>query len=109
MIHRLLASALCVVLAPLLVAQQAAQQAASQTGPAPIHMNLTGPGVVRFLTPQPEAMASIQAGDLVQFTVDVDVTLGGTVLLHAGVPVAGVVAQGQTLIALPPSRRADLH
>ena len=91
--HRFLSSALCVMLAPLLVAQQTAQSEAARTVPAHIGIDLTGDAGVRLLTPQPEAMASIQTGDLVQFTVATDVTSGDVALLHAGVPVAGVVAQ----------------
>ena len=93
MIRRFLASTLCLVLAPLLVAQQTPQPAPDQNAPAHININLAGITGLRFISPQPESLASIRTGDLVQFTVATDITSGDAVLLHAGVPVAGVVAQ----------------
>ena len=88
-----LSAALCFVLAPLLVAQQAAQPAAVQTAPTQININLSGIAGLRFVSPQPESLASARTGTVVQFMVDTDVTSGDAMLFHAGVPVAGVVAQ----------------
>ncbi|MGP8250403.1 MAG: hypothetical protein ACLQHF_00100 [Terracidiphilus sp.] len=93
MIRKFFQSALCICLSPLLVAQQTMQSAAGQTAPAQVHVDLTGDASVLFLIPQPDSLAQIETGDLVQFQVETDVTSGDAVLLHAGVPVAGVVAQ----------------
>jgi len=93
MIRKFLQSALCICLSPLLVAQQTVQSATGQTTPAQIQVNLTGDARIRFLTPLPNSLAQIATGDLVQFVVGADMISDGTVLLHEGVPVAGVVAQ----------------
>lgn len=93
MIRSFLQSALCICLSPLLVAQQTAQSAAGPTAPAQIHIDLTGDASVRFVTPQQYSLAQIETGDVVQFVAGEDITSGDAVLLHAGVPVSGVVAQ----------------
>jgi hypothetical protein len=91
--RRFLSSALCFVLSPLLIAQQTVQSNAGQTTLAQIHLDLTGDARVRFLTPQSDRLGTVETGDLVQFMVGADVASGDAVLLHAGVPLAGVVAQ----------------
>lgn len=93
MIRSFLQSALCLCLSPLLVAQQTAQSAAGPTAPAQIHIDVTGDASVRFLTPRPDWLGTVETGDLVRFAVAEDVTSGDAVLLHAGVPVDGVIAQ----------------
>jgi hypothetical protein len=90
MTGKLLQSALCICLSPLLVAQQTVQS--GQISPAQINIDLTGDARVRFLTPRPDLLGTVETGDLVQFTVGANVTTGDAVLLHAGVPLAGVVA-----------------
>jgi hypothetical protein len=93
MIRKLFQSALCICLSPLLIAQQTAQSAAGQTSLSQIHIDLTGDAGVRFLTPRPDLLGTVESGDLVQFVPGEDITSGDAVLLHAGVPVAGVIAQ----------------
>jgi hypothetical protein len=92
MIRRILRSALCICLSPLLVAQQTVD---SSSGAAPhqVHIDLTGNPQVRFLIPQISSLAVIRAGDLVQLMVGTDITSGNATLLHSGVPVVGVVAK----------------
>jgi hypothetical protein len=48
---------------------------------------------VRFLSPDMTSLAAIRTGALVQFVIDMDLTAGDAVLIHAGVPMAGVVVQ----------------
>jgi hypothetical protein len=91
MIRKIFQSALCICLSPLLVAQQTVQ--AGQISPAQIHIDLTGDAGVRFLNPRPDLLGTVESGDLVQFVPGEDITSGDAVLLHADVPVAGVIAQ----------------
>lgn len=91
MIRRLLQSALCVSLSPLLLAQQAVDS--SSTAPAQVNIDVSKDTQVRFLSPDMASLAAIRTGALVQFVIDTDLTAGDAVLIHAGVPVVGVVVQ----------------
>jgi hypothetical protein len=93
MVRKLLQSALCICLSPLLIAQQTVQSAVGQSALPQIHIDLTGDAGVRFLIPQPDWLGTVETGDLVKFVVGADVTSGDAVLFHAGAPVDGVVGQ----------------
>jgi hypothetical protein len=96
MIRKTLQSALCLLLSPLLVAQQAAQQPAGlpDASAAPAQMRITLPldTNVYWIAPVAISLASAKTGELAQFTVDRDVVVGGATVIHSGVPVAGVIA-----------------
>lgn len=97
MIRRLLASTLCICLAPLLVAQQAAQQEASPTpqpaSPAqiPLQATLSADAAIRIVTPGNVPFAKIKTGTTVRFVVDRDVIVNGVKVIAASTPVDGVV------------------
>jgi hypothetical protein len=96
MTSKLFASALCLILSPLLVAQQVAAQSpnAADTNAAPARLRVTLPenAYVRWISPDRTSLAEVKAGDVAQFAVDRDVITAGTTVIHAGVPVVGVVA-----------------
>jgi hypothetical protein len=99
MTRRILQSALCLFLAPLLVAQQAAQPDAgapkSDSTPAQLRIILPDDTSIRILTPAGLSLDALTAGELVQFIADRELTYRGVTLIPAGVPVVGVVAQLQ--------------
>jgi hypothetical protein len=94
----LLQTALCVILCPLLAAQQVSTQAAtsdaqppSQPSPATAYLTLSRGTEFNLLAPGPVTFTKAQPGTVVQFVVDRDVLLGSVPVIHAGIPVAGVV------------------
>ncbi len=96
MIRRLLSSALCIFLSPLLVAQQAAQQASTTPQPAspaqiPLQATLSTDAVIRIVTPGDVPFAKIKTGATVRFVVDRDVIVNGVKVIAASTPVDGVV------------------
>ena len=97
MIRKLLPSVLCIFLSPLLVAQQAAQQATSATTqPAPpaqipSQITLSPHGTIHIVTPANVSLAKIKPGTTVRFVIDSDVTVDGVKLIPASTPVEGVV------------------
>jgi len=98
MIRKLIQCAICVTLCPLLAAQQDAHPVSSSDGPKPSqpeperrYVTLSGDTNIELLPPGSTKFAHDKAGDAVQFVVDKDVIFGGMTLVHAGVPVAGVV------------------
>jgi hypothetical protein len=98
MIRKLLQSALCVILCPLLAAQQISTppaisdaQPQPQPSPATAYLTLSRGTEFDLLAPGPVTFAKARPGVVVQFVVDKDVLLGGVLVIHAGIPVAGVV------------------
>ena len=97
MTRRLPQPALCFILCPLLAAQQVAQAASpaaappSQPAPAPVYMTLPADAEIELLAPGPTEFAKASPGVAVQFVVDKDVVLAGEIMIHAGVPVTGIV------------------
>jgi len=97
MIRKLLPSVLCIFLSPLLVAQQAAQQATSATTqPAPLaqipsQITLSPHGTIHIVTPANVSLAKVKPGTTVRFVIDSDVTVDGVKLIPASTPVEGVV------------------
>ena len=97
MIRKLLPSALCIFLSPLLVAQQVAQQAASATtqpapaAPIPSQITLSSDAAIRIVTPGDVPFAKIKPGTIVRFVVDRDVIVNGVKVISASTPVDGVV------------------
>ncbi|MGO8933586.1 MAG: hypothetical protein ACLPLZ_04405 [Terracidiphilus sp.] len=97
MIRRLLPSALCIFLSPLLVAQQAAQQgAASTTQPEPpaqiplqIALSLDAP--IRIVSPGDVPFSKIKPGTTIRFVIDRDVIVNGVKVFAASTPIEGVV------------------
>jgi hypothetical protein len=84
---------LCIVLSPLLVAQQAAAPAAGAAAPARIDLDLSRVGPVRILSPDMASLAKIQRGRTIQFELSADAIYGNETLIPAGVPVNGVVTE----------------
>ncbi len=97
MAYPLLQTSLCFVLCPLLAAQQIAQAASPSSAPsqrpapAPVYVTLPANTKIELLAPGPTSFAKARAGVAVQFVVDKDVVLAGAPMIHAGVPVAGIV------------------
>ncbi len=97
MVRRLLPSALCIFLSPLLVAQQVAQQAASaSTQPAPAasipsQITFSPYGAIRIISPGNASFSKIKPGTTIRFVIDSDVTVDGVRLIPASTPVEGVV------------------
>ena len=95
MIRRMIQSALCICLPPLLVAQEATQQLpnppAAQPPPAHLRLSLPENAIVRWIIPDPASLSKVAAGEIVQFVIDTDVMAGNTKVIHANVPVTGVV------------------
>ena len=97
MIRKLLPSALCIFLSPLLVAQQVAQQAASATtqpapaAPIPSQITLSSDAAIRIVTPGDVPFAKIKPGTIVRFVVDRDVIVNNVKVISASTPVDGVV------------------
>ena len=85
---------LCLILCPLLTAQQVTQPAtppAPQPAPAQRYLTLPGDTNIELLAPGPTRFAKVNAGVLVQFVLDKDLVLSGKPVIHAAVPVVGVV------------------
>jgi hypothetical protein len=97
MIRKLLSSALCIFLSPLLVAQQIAQQGTTSTpqpapaAPIPSQITLSADGAIRIVTPGNVPFAKIKPGTTVRFVVDRDVIVNGVKVIPASTPVDGVV------------------
>jgi len=96
MFRMLLQTSLCIVLCPLLVAQQvspAAAPVASNEAPTPAQRYLTLPegAAIELLPPGSTRFARQRAGAPVQFVLDRDVVLTGAPIIRAGVPVDGIV------------------
>jgi hypothetical protein len=88
---------LCLILSPLLGAQQVSQPSSPSAAPPPQpepakqYVTLPGDTNIELLPPGPTTFAQERAGRVVRFVVDKDVVLGGVPVVHAGVPVVGVV------------------
>lgn len=97
MIRSLLQSLLCLILCPLLAAQQIVQEGspshASQPLPERASLTLSPDTEFTLVVPGPVRFSKTKVGSVVQFVVDRDVVLGGVTVIHAGVPVAGVADQ----------------
>jgi hypothetical protein len=95
MIRRLLPSALCIFLSPLLVAQQTAQPATSPTPASPAstppQITLSSDAAIHIVTPSDVALAKIKPGTTVRFFSDSDVIVNGVKVIPALTPVEGVV------------------
>jgi hypothetical protein len=95
MIRRMIQSALCIFFPPLLVAQQATQQLPNPPAaqPAPAHLRLSLPknAIVRWIIPDPASLSEVATGEMVQFVIDTDIMAGNAKVIHANVPVTGVV------------------
>jgi len=96
--RKLLQSALCLCLGPMLVAQQdiqpvstSAPPPASQIEPTKQYVTLPGDTNIELLPPGPTTFGGGKEGVVVQFVVNKDVVVGGVPVVHAGVPVVGVV------------------
>jgi hypothetical protein len=112
MIRWLLQSTLCLVLCPLLVAQQAAPPTASADAPQP---SMPAPAT-DTPRPLPEfvtvpkgteielvmldslSSATNKRGDTIRFAVAKDVIVDGIVAIHAGTPVTGIVTAVKKMI-----------
>jgi hypothetical protein len=88
-----MSAVLCLALSPLLMAQQTAAPSSSAAVPARVDLDLTREGQVRFLSPGLASLARIRRGRTVQFELSADATFGNDTLIHAGVPVTGVVTR----------------
>jgi len=97
MIRKIVQSALCLGLAPLLVAQQVAQQDGSSAPPGPAiaatQITLSRDAAVRFLAPGNIPFAKIQPGTLVRIALDRDVSVGDVKVFDASTPLDGVVVR----------------
>jgi hypothetical protein len=85
---------LCLTLCPLLTAQQVSQPGAplpSQSAPAERYITLPSDSNIELLPPGPTSFAKEKPGVLVQFVLDRDLLLNGKTVIHASVPVAGVI------------------
>lgn len=101
MIRRLLPSALCLFLSPLLVAQQTVQQQTSpapqpapqpaSSAPIPPQITLVSDAPIHIITPGNVALAKIKPGTTVRFFSDSDVIVNGVKVIAALTPVDGVV------------------
>ncbi len=97
MIRKLLPSALCIFLSPLLVAQQTAQQGtASTTQPEPpaqlpLQITLSPDAPIRIVSPGDVPFAKIKRGTTVRFLIDRDVVVNGVKVFPASMPIEGVV------------------
>jgi hypothetical protein len=97
MVSRLLPSALCIFLSPLLVAQQIVQQGtASTTQPVPpaqlpLQIALSPDAAIRIVSPGDVSIAKIKPGMTVRFVTDRDVIVNGVKVIPASTPIDGVV------------------
>ena len=102
MIRWMLQSTLCLVLCPLLVAQQAQASAPQDTQPSVPPLPVTtfaqpaytvGPdaSIIRLEAAEGTAFAKEKVGASFRFVVDHDVELGGVTLLRAGEPMTGII------------------
>jgi hypothetical protein len=95
MVRRLLPSALCIFLSPLLVAQQVTQQPASTSTqpvvPTPPQIALFSDAAIHIVTPGNVALAKIKPGTTVRFFSDRDVIVNGVKVIPASTLVEGVV------------------
>jgi hypothetical protein len=91
--RRLVQSALCLFLSPLLAAQQTPVPASSAEVPAQIELDLTGGRQVQFLSTSVDSLGKIRRGHSVQIELTADATYGGEVVIPAWVPVNGVVVK----------------
>ena len=84
---------LCLILCPLLTAQQASQPPTPPSQPAPAERYITLPidTNIELLPPGTTKFAHQKPGALVQFVLDRDLSLDGKPIFHATVPVVGVV------------------
>jgi hypothetical protein len=96
MIRKPIQCAFVFILCPLLAAQQTSQpvspsEATPQTEQEKRYVILPSDTNIELLPPGPSTFAGANASSLVRFAVDKDVVLGGVLIVHAGVPVVGVV------------------
>lgn len=95
MIRRLLPSALCIFLSPLLVAQQIAQQGTTSTpqpaAPISPQIALFTDAAIHIVTPSDVPLAKIEPGTTVRFFSDSDVIVNGVKVISASTPIEGVV------------------
>jgi len=104
MIRRMIQAALCLILSPLLAAHQVAaeaqQQAAEPADPdaaaTPVQpatlVSVTGRRI-ELVAQDPVVIAAERTGAPFRFVVIKDVAVDGVTLIHAGIPVAGVIAK----------------
>src|SRR6202021_972337 len=76
MIRKMLQAVLCIILCPLLVAQQEINPASTPAAAVSSQVTLARDTVTRFIAPNNVPFASILVGTQVRFTVDRDVVLG---------------------------------
>ncbi|HEY2470389.1 MAG TPA: hypothetical protein VGI45_21520 [Terracidiphilus sp.] len=113
MIRTTLQSALCLVLSPLLVAQQVApglrdgNSSSTQTTKSPETITLPRKTVVALVLLESVSSATAQKGDKVRLAVAKDVSIEGTVVIPKGTPASGLVAHVQK--AVPGKRDGDVE
>jgi hypothetical protein len=93
MIRKMLQSALCIFLSPLLVAQQDVNPASTSPVAVSSQVTLTRDTLTWFIVPNNVPFANIPVGAQVRFTVNRDVTTGDVNLIKASTPVDGVVVR----------------
>ena len=104
MIRRMIQSALCLILSPLLAAHQAAAEAqqpaaepatpeAVSTLALPASLDFVKGRKIQLVAQKPVSMEMAQIGAPFQFVVDKDVVVDGVTLIRAGTPVIGVIAK----------------
>jgi hypothetical protein len=99
MIRKLLQSALCVCLSPLLAAQEATSAVQSPIAPEPLPSAQAKSATITLrrgtivpLTPlESVSSATAQVGQAMRFAVTEDVTIDGAIVVPKGTPASGVV------------------
>jgi hypothetical protein len=100
MIRWLLQSTLCLILCPLVAAQQVAPPAAPTDALHPIPEFVTIPKgtKIELVLLDPLSSATNKRGDSIRFAVAEDVIVNGIVAIPAGTPVAGIVTAVKKMI-----------
>ncbi|MGA2906062.1 MAG: hypothetical protein ABSE36_00015 [Terracidiphilus sp.] len=97
MIRRLIPSALCIFLSPLLIAQQTAQQGTTSApqpappAPIPLQITLSHDAPILIVSPGDVPFAKIKPGTTIRFVIDRDVIVNGVKVFPASTPIEGVV------------------
>jgi hypothetical protein len=104
MIRRLIQAVLCLILSPLLAAHQVAAEAQQPTAePAdpdaaaahvqPASLVSVNGRKIELVAQDPVVIEAERTGSPFRFVADKDVAVDGVTLIHAGTPVAGVIAK----------------
>jgi hypothetical protein len=105
MIRKLLHAALCIILAPLLVAQELTQAGAQLASanpaedPAAVPLTIPKNTQIELMTLETVSSATATAGSRVHFVVARDVIVDGVTMIYAGAPVTGIVTSAKRGVA----------